>query len=65
MLTILLGIAAAAGVTFFLTGVRVLQEYERAVVFRFGRARKTLASAGEDRTIRLWDVSKKPEWKEP
>jgi regulator of protease activity HflC (stomatin/prohibitin superfamily) len=46
MLTILLGIAAAAGVTVLLTGVRVLQEYERAVVFRFGRARKSLAGAG-------------------
>jgi regulator of protease activity HflC (stomatin/prohibitin superfamily) len=29
-----------------LTGVRVLQEYERAVVFRFGRARKELAMPG-------------------
>ena len=29
-----------------LTGVRVLQEYERAVVFRFGRARKELATPG-------------------
>ena len=29
-----------------LTGVRVLQEYERAVVFRFGRARKELAEPG-------------------
>ena len=42
----LLGLAAVAGLSVLLTGVRVLQEYERAVVFRFGRARKTLASPG-------------------
>jgi regulator of protease activity HflC (stomatin/prohibitin superfamily) len=29
-----------------LTGVRLLQEYERAVIFRLGRARKELASPG-------------------
>jgi regulator of protease activity HflC (stomatin/prohibitin superfamily) len=46
MLTILLGAAIAAGATLLLTGVRVLQEYERAVVFRFGRARKELAAPG-------------------
>jgi regulator of protease activity HflC (stomatin/prohibitin superfamily) len=46
MLTMLLGMAAVAGLTVLLTGVRVLQEYERGVVFRFGRARKALASAG-------------------
>ena len=40
------GVAAAGGVTLLLTGVRVLQEYERAVVFRFGRARKALAAPG-------------------
>src|SRR6478735_4333977 len=46
MLTILLGAAVVGGVTLLLTGVRVLQEYERAVVFRFGRARKQLATPG-------------------
>jgi regulator of protease activity HflC (stomatin/prohibitin superfamily) len=46
MLTLLLGVAVVAGVTVLLTGVRVLQEYERAVVFRFGRARKELAAPG-------------------
>ena len=46
MLTILLGAAVVGGVTLLLTGVRVLQEYERAVVFRFGRARKSLANPG-------------------
>jgi regulator of protease activity HflC (stomatin/prohibitin superfamily) len=46
MLTFLIGAAVAAGVTLLLTGVRVLQEYERAVVFRFGRARKQLAAPG-------------------
>jgi regulator of protease activity HflC (stomatin/prohibitin superfamily) len=36
-----------AGVGFLLlTGIRVLQEYERAVVFRFGRARKDVATPG-------------------
>jgi regulator of protease activity HflC (stomatin/prohibitin superfamily) len=46
MLTVLLGAAAVAGVTFLLTSMRILQEYERAVVFRFGRARKALATPG-------------------
>ena len=46
MLTVLLGIAVAGGAMLFLTGVRVLQEYERGVVFRFGRARKQLAMPG-------------------
>jgi regulator of protease activity HflC (stomatin/prohibitin superfamily) len=46
MLTLLLGAAVVGGFTLLLTGVRVLQEYERAVVFRFGRARKSLASPG-------------------
>jgi regulator of protease activity HflC (stomatin/prohibitin superfamily) len=46
MLTLLLGVAVVGGFTLLLTGVRVLQEYERAVVFRFGRARKSLASPG-------------------
>jgi regulator of protease activity HflC (stomatin/prohibitin superfamily) len=43
---VLIGAAIAGGVLFLLTGVRVLQEYERAVVFRFGRARKELATPG-------------------
>ena len=46
MLTMLVGAAIAGGVMLLLTGVRVLQEYERAVVFRFGRARKQLATPG-------------------
>jgi regulator of protease activity HflC (stomatin/prohibitin superfamily) len=46
MLTILVGAAIAGGAMVLLTGVRVLQEYERAVVFRFGRARKQLATPG-------------------
>jgi regulator of protease activity HflC (stomatin/prohibitin superfamily) len=46
MLTLLLGAAVVGGITLLLTGVRVLQEYERAVVFRFGRARKSLAAPG-------------------
>src|SRR5215470_7459348 len=46
MLTLVVGAAIAGGVMLLLTGVRVLQEYERAVVFRFGRARKQLATPG-------------------
>jgi len=46
MLTLIVGAAIAGGVMLLLTGVRVLQEYERAVVFRFGRARKQLATPG-------------------
>jgi regulator of protease activity HflC (stomatin/prohibitin superfamily) len=46
MLTLMVGAAIASGVMLLLTGVRILQEYERAVVFRFGRARKELASPG-------------------
>jgi regulator of protease activity HflC (stomatin/prohibitin superfamily) len=46
MLTYLLGVAVLGGGSLLLTGVRVLQEYERAVVFRFGRARKQLATPG-------------------
>jgi regulator of protease activity HflC (stomatin/prohibitin superfamily) len=38
--------AVVAGAALLLTGVRVLQEYERGVVFRFGRARRSLASPG-------------------
>jgi regulator of protease activity HflC (stomatin/prohibitin superfamily) len=43
---IALGLAVAAGLMLLTTGVKVLQEYERGVVFRFGRARKALASPG-------------------
>jgi regulator of protease activity HflC (stomatin/prohibitin superfamily) len=43
---IALGVAVAAGLMLLVTGTRILQEYERGVVFRFGRARKDLAGAG-------------------
>src|SRR3954465_821549 len=46
MLTILIGAAIAGGAMLLLTGGGVLQEDERGVVFRFGRARKELASPG-------------------
>jgi regulator of protease activity HflC (stomatin/prohibitin superfamily) len=39
------GVAVFLGVS-VLTGVRLLQEYERAVIFRLGRARKELAHPG-------------------
>jgi regulator of protease activity HflC (stomatin/prohibitin superfamily) len=46
MFEIILGaVAVFAGVS-LVTGVRILQEYERAVIFRLGRARKELASPG-------------------
>ena len=34
------------GLVALLSGVRVYREYERGVIFRFGRARKALASPG-------------------
>jgi len=43
---IVLGVAGAAALMLLVTGIRVLQEYERGVVFRFGRAKKALASPG-------------------
>jgi regulator of protease activity HflC (stomatin/prohibitin superfamily) len=43
---IFLGGLAVAGMALLLTGIRVLNEYERGVIFRFGRARKALASPG-------------------
>src|SRR5262249_42999696 len=46
MIEVLIGAAALAGLTLLVTGVRILQEYERGVVFRFGRARKLLATPG-------------------
>jgi regulator of protease activity HflC (stomatin/prohibitin superfamily) len=46
MFTIAFGAAVAAAVMLLLTGTKILQEYERGVVFRFGRAKKALASPG-------------------
>ena len=49
MFQILLGAAAVGGValvTSLLTGVKVLREYERAVIFRLGRARTDLGGPG-------------------
>jgi regulator of protease activity HflC (stomatin/prohibitin superfamily) len=46
MLTIALGAAIAAGLMLLLTGTKVLQEYERGVIFRFGRVRKALGTPG-------------------
>src|SRR4051812_12483161 len=43
---IVLGACAAVGMALLLTGIRILQEYERGVIFRFGRARKGLATPG-------------------
>jgi regulator of protease activity HflC (stomatin/prohibitin superfamily) len=45
MESVLIGILTVLGVS-LLTGVRVLREYERGVVFRLGRARKNLAGPG-------------------
>jgi regulator of protease activity HflC (stomatin/prohibitin superfamily) len=45
METVLVGVLVLAGIS-LLTGVRVLREYERGVVFRLGRARKSLAGPG-------------------
>ena len=41
----LVGVLVLTGIS-LLTGVRVLREYERGVVFRLGRARKNLAGPG-------------------
>jgi regulator of protease activity HflC (stomatin/prohibitin superfamily) len=46
MVELILGAAAVFAGISLLTGVRMLQEYERAVIFRLGRARKELASPG-------------------
>ncbi|HVU53163.1 MAG TPA: slipin family protein [Polyangia bacterium] len=43
---IVLGGIVVGGLALLLTGIRVLNEYERGVIFRFGRARKALASPG-------------------
>jgi regulator of protease activity HflC (stomatin/prohibitin superfamily) len=45
MIELLLGVLAGLGMS-LVTGVRVLREYERAVVFRLGRARTNLAGPG-------------------
>ena len=45
MIEVLLGALAGLGMS-LITGVRVLREYERAVVFRLGRARTELAGPG-------------------
>lgn len=45
MLEALLGLLLAGGAS-LLTGLRVLREYERGVVFRLGRARPSLAGPG-------------------
>src|SRR3569623_141144 len=44
--TVFVGAVVVAGVLSLLTGARVLREYERAVIFRLGRARKQLAGPG-------------------
>jgi regulator of protease activity HflC (stomatin/prohibitin superfamily) len=44
--TIFVGAVVVAGLLSLLTGARVLREYERAVIFRLGRARKQLAGPG-------------------
>ena len=46
MLEFLLGGVVIAGIVSLLTGVKVLREYERGVVFRLGRARPDLAGPG-------------------
>jgi regulator of protease activity HflC (stomatin/prohibitin superfamily) len=45
MFELMLGVLAGLGMS-LITGVRVLREYERAVVFRLGRARTNLAGPG-------------------
>jgi len=44
--TVFVGAVVVAGLLSLLTGARVLREYERAVIFRLGRARKQLAGPG-------------------
>jgi regulator of protease activity HflC (stomatin/prohibitin superfamily) len=46
MFEVIFGAAAVFLGVSLLTGVRLLQEYERAVIFRLGRARKDLAHPG-------------------
>ena len=46
MFEFMVGGVLVAAVVSLLTGVRVLREYERAVIFRMGRARRDLAGPG-------------------
>ena len=46
MFELIVGAVSVFAVVSILTGVRLLQEYERAVIFRLGRARKQLAMPG-------------------
>jgi regulator of protease activity HflC (stomatin/prohibitin superfamily) len=46
MVEIMLGAGALAALTFLVTSIRILQQYERGVIFRFGRARKGLGTPG-------------------
>ena len=46
MFTIVFGVAVAAGVMLLLTGTKILQEYERGVVFRFGAGTQGAGVAG-------------------
>jgi regulator of protease activity HflC (stomatin/prohibitin superfamily) len=43
---LMLGAAGLAGLWLLTSGMRVLKEYERGVIFRFGRARKELGTPG-------------------
>jgi regulator of protease activity HflC (stomatin/prohibitin superfamily) len=46
MFELIVGAVSVFAAISILTGVRLLQEYERAVIFRLGRARKQLAQPG-------------------
>src|SRR5438552_3071379 len=46
MFELIVGAVSVFAAVSILTGVRLLQEYERAVIFRLGRARKELAHPG-------------------
>ena len=46
MLSFIVGAVSVFAAISILTGVRLLQEYERAVIFRLARARKELAHPG-------------------
>ena len=46
MFELIVGAVSVFAAVSILTGVRLLQEYERAVIFRLGRARKALAHPG-------------------
>jgi regulator of protease activity HflC (stomatin/prohibitin superfamily) len=51
MFELVVGGVILGGIMSLLTGVRVLREYERAVVFRMGRARKDLLGPGMNLVI--------------